>query len=347
MKILKEIANKRNQLENIEVIPESSDDIYMLYNLIDKNDTIRSLTTRKIVIEGKDSKKMTLLMDIFVQEINIDLAGGFLFLKGTILSEHENVRIGSFHNIEIEVGKRLKITKKFWNEYSLKLKEEMKKILHSVLFCLFYTEECLIFNVSRNFVKLVQKLQIKNRNVKSLEDYILRYIKEIKAVVLCTFKEEKPSILSLLLRNKELSKYSGIFCEVKLEEVKKKMVPTKVIANIMIEEKHKNIIEKIELKEEFNEMKAFLKNLEFNQNLTAIGIKEIEEAMEYGAIGNLLVTFEKVKSGDLEERLKIESLIQEISKMRCGVFILPANSVYGERLNEIGGIAANLKFIYK
>ncbi|KCZ73823.1 hypothetical protein H311_05217, partial [Anncaliia algerae PRA109] len=115
-------ANKRNQLESIEVIPESSDDIYMLYNLIDKNDTIRSLTTRKIIIEGKDSKKMTLLMDIFVQEINIDLAGGFLFLKGTILSEHENVRIGSYHNIEIEVGKRLKITKKFWNEYSLKLK---------------------------------------------------------------------------------------------------------------------------------------------------------------------------------------------------------------------------------
>lgn len=347
MKILKDSIDRKKRFGSLELIPESPDDIYMLYNFLNRNDIIKTMTTRKILIEGKDSRKVSLLMDISIQEMEIDLAGGVIFIKGLIQSEHDNVRIGSFHSIDIEIGKRLKVIKNFWSDFDLKVMEDMKKIVYSVLFCIFYDSECLIFNVSRNFVKLVQKIQIKPKNVKPLCDYLSKHITNIKAVVICTFREEKPSILSQINKSKDLLKYNNLFCEVKLEETKKKTLPTKLISSILTDEKHRNLIEKIELKEEFEEMKTFLTNLEVNQSKIAIGINEIEEALDYGALKILLITYEKAKSNNLEERKNIENLILKINQIRGSVCILPANSVFGEKLSELGGIVANLKFSFK
>jgi protein pelota len=78
--------------------------------------------------------------------------------------------------------------------------------------------------------------------------------------------------------------------------------------------------------------------------LVAYGLKEVEEAANYGAIETLLVLDELLKG---EHKEKIEEIMEFVRGTRGEVVIVSSEHEGGEKLKALGGIAALLRYKVK
>jgi protein pelota len=116
----------------IKLIPENLDDIWHLYNIIDKGDLVRAVTFR--TDEQKDDKKRSkkaekkrMKLGIRVEEVKFHEFSDRLRIHGTI--EEGPQELGSYHtlNIEAENMDKLSIVKEKWKDYQLMRIDEAVK----------------------------------------------------------------------------------------------------------------------------------------------------------------------------------------------------------------------------
>lgn len=127
MKCSKIFLNKNSE-GTINVTPEDSDDIWLLYNLIEPDDQVECLTFRKVVVNESASsdtqKKIKLILGVNVEKSDVDLEQGMLRINGKNVKENEWVKLGSYHTLEIEIGRWVKIWKSKWDNLAIQLVKE-------------------------------------------------------------------------------------------------------------------------------------------------------------------------------------------------------------------------------
>jgi len=72
--------------------------------------------------------------------------------------------------------------------------------------------------------------------------------------------------------------------------------------------------------------------------MAAYGMKEVQSAVNFGAVESLLVLDELARMGSAEE------IMREVAAARGKVVIFSSEFEPGERLRSLGGIAALLRF---
>ena len=87
-----------------------------------------------------------------------------------------------------------------------------------------------------------------------------------------------------------------------------------------------------------------LENVARNNGLAAYGLREVEEAVNYGAVETLLVLDELLKG---EHREKIEELMDAVRYSRGEVVVVSSEHEGGDKLRALGGLAALLRFRVK
>ena len=81
---------------------ENDDDMWNLYNFIDKGDFIQGKITRKINIEGTlgtERKNMTII--VRVEEMEYDPDSNVVRIKGKNASENKFIQVGQFQSMDI------------------------------------------------------------------------------------------------------------------------------------------------------------------------------------------------------------------------------------------------------
>jgi protein pelota len=127
MKCSKIFLNKNSE-GTINVTPEDSDDIWLIYNLIEVGDQVECLTFRKVVINESASsdnqKKIKLVLAVNAEKSDVDLEHGILRINGKNVKENDWVKLGSYHTLEIEIGRWVKIWKSKWDNLAIQLVKE-------------------------------------------------------------------------------------------------------------------------------------------------------------------------------------------------------------------------------
>ena len=126
MKIL-EIDRKS---ENVSIRTEDLNDLWTLFNVIDKNDEVSARTHRRIVLkEGSKGERKQMNLKLAVESVSFHEFSNRLRVKGTILKGPEDfVAYGTFHTFNIEPGQKLIIKKEQW------LKSEIDRLKKSSSF---------------------------------------------------------------------------------------------------------------------------------------------------------------------------------------------------------------------
>ncbi|EQB60435.1 protein pelota [Vairimorpha apis BRL 01] len=161
MKILCDNIDKKKHFGSLDLIPESSDDIYEISKIIKPEDKIKCFTHRKLTIDGKNQQKIGLYLKIKVESFNVDLENGILYAKGRVCEENEYVKIGSYHTLDVELDKKFNIYKDSWNFYDIQLIKNCTNGSQDVLFYIFYEKCCVICLVGKNNIKIINKIEIK------------------------------------------------------------------------------------------------------------------------------------------------------------------------------------------
>ncbi|TBU08945.1 PelA-like RNA-binding protein [Hamiltosporidium tvaerminnensis] len=348
MKIHKKYFDEKKLEGSIELMPEYPDDIYSLYNLIDKGDIIKSRTQRKIVVSNKNTERIYIKLEIVIESITVDLEANVIFFKGKTLTEHEHIKMGSFHTIEITLNDKLWLTKKEWNLLSLKILRDAETEYTEIFVVLLFDKECFVYSITQNYVKNILKQEIKNKNYKNIITFLEKAnLKIIKSIIIASTSEERNIFLKNISSNKNIKENLEKFCSVKLDSDYSKMSGNKIIEKMMGDAVVLKKLHNVQFLKDLKEMEVFLTLFNTSSEYIAVGISDVQEGIEYGAVKSLLLTSEVFKSFDIEERKKIEKLILDVKAQNANLFVIPIRHFYGEKLAEMGGVAAILKFPYR
>jgi protein pelota len=340
MKIVSNSIDLKSAIGSLKITPLNSDDFYVLSSVIGPNDHVESTTTRKLSLDGgKSQQKITLKLTIKVETIDIDLNAGLMYVKGKTIREHEHVKQGSYHTLNISIGDTFSVYKENWCSYQVgKLKEATKEV-PEICFVVFYEKECVISTVSSNNITIVSKHECKAKNYKLIANAMYNLKEKMKSFVVAGTSDVRLDFFKVLVKeHKDLEKKSIVL---KLGPEYKNIPNAKVVSRLLTDKNFSRTFSDIQYVDDLREIDSFFLDIDKGSNENScIGLAEVKEALEYAAIKTLFIT-------DKLYRPSTEILQKEANRIKAKICVIPEIHDLGERLKSIGGIAGTLKFIYK
>jgi protein pelota len=333
----------------IKLVPENLDDIWHLYNLIEKNDLVRAMTYRSIEqkedkIRSKKLEKKRIKLGIEVNEIEFHQYSDRLRIHGIIIEGPQD--LGSFHTLNISAEKmdKISIIKKEWKHHHInRIEEAVKNRNQEILTFVSLDEETAMIAVLRQSgIQFIAEIK-SNKSGKMYEstDQTHEYYGNILSTLKINKTEKSPIVivgpgfekehLIKYINEKITDNKSKIFIHGTgssgmngINEAIKSGIIDKIIKeNRVVFETQ--IIEKL-----FEEIKK--------DGLIAYGEKKVFDCLKNGAVDRLLLTDLRVRTEKGEEMLNI-------SKQNNSNFTI-VNTLHeaGKKLESIGGFAAFLRY---
>lgn len=342
---------KRNA---IKLVPETLDDLWHLSHIIEEKDILSSKTTRRIQdtsgekIRSDRGIKKTFTLGVEVENINFHMFTGKLRATGTIISGPEDlVPLGTHHTIEIKINQPLKIVKEQWSNWILKrLKQAINASKKLSAIILVIEDDTADIGLIRQFgVEYYgpiignipgKRIEQKNRQKQVLKFYdtiidSLNKFKDVQTILIAgpgfaktdfnTYLSEKQANLA----KKTIIESTGTGGRVGIREVLQKGTLEKVTAE-----------NRIAL--EIRSVNKILEEISKNTGLVAYGEKEVEFAINSGAVKELLVLDVLVR------HKKIEKYMDSVEYTNGEVLIVSSEHDGGKQLNALGGLAALLRY---
>ena len=330
---------------------ENLDDLWYLSQVIDVGDIVKGKTFRKIKVGSaeKEAVRKPVFLVLKVEKVEFSKTTNRLRALGTILDGPEDVQKGSHHTFNIEVDTIITIIKEEWPAYQInRLKEAAQAKLLKILICVFDREdayfalmkragyELLIHihgEVAKKGVDAPVKSTFYSQIIKQLEEYDKRH--KLDKIILASPAFWKEELLKVL-QNKELkSKIVQATCSSADESAINEVLKREEVQKALKEER---------VSEELALVEQVLSEIS-KQGLAAYGMEEVEQAVNAGAVKDLLVTDALImKLRDEEKFRDLDVLMKLADKSKAKIHIISIEHAGGKKLDGLGGIAALLRF---
>jgi len=337
------VLHQDRKNNEIKLLMENLDDLWHMYNIVEKNDIVFALTHRKVEKktdklrpEKVERKKMRL--GIRVTDVEFHEFSDRLRIHGVI---ENGVDVGSYHTLNLTVGDNDSILKE-WKEHHLnRIKEAVEETKRPTLTFLSIDYDEATFALLRQYgvenigaiTSHISGKQYKtDKNEKNnFYSKVLTTLEQIKKgpVIILGPGFAKEEFYSFAKEKKlELLKDSAVMSTGDAgmngihEVLKKGVVKVVVDARVAVETK---IVESL-----FEEI---AKNGNF-----AYGFDEVENALDAGAIETLLVTDKLVRTK------KADGLLEKAKKTKSKFIIMSTVHESGKKLEGLGGVAALLRY---
>ena len=340
MKIIK--SNFQKGFVKIRI--DTEDDVWYLKSIIEPGDSVKARTMRSVFIE-RDKKKIKtgkrpMMLKIRVEKIDFKEYGFQLRLTGKIIEGPEDVELGSYHTIEVDINTILMIEKKQWKKYQIEKLRKAQTKVPDVLIAVVDSTQATFGILKRSGLNIVseftnpysiQQEEKMPEFYKKIATEIDKFSERVKKIILAGpgfTKEHVQRIIKerygkthekLMIDTASSATKSGI------NEILKKGTLDRVI-------KESTIVEESKLIEDF-----FI-HLKKEDGLSVYGLESIKQSNETGAIKTLLVSDEKIR----EEQ--IERLANDVEKKRGQIKIISTTHDLGEQFHRMGGLGAILRF---
>ena len=129
MKLLKKTISAKDASGTILLRPDTPEDLWHAYNLLQPpTDLVRCTTLRKVINTSSTgsttSSKVRMNLTIQVTKVDFDPDSLQVRLSGKNVQESEHVRMGAHHTLTLELGRNFSIEKECWDQIYLDRIEE-------------------------------------------------------------------------------------------------------------------------------------------------------------------------------------------------------------------------------
>ncbi|MFW9998924.1 MAG: mRNA surveillance protein pelota [Candidatus Hodarchaeota archaeon] len=355
MKIL-DINQKQGE---ITVKIENLYDLWSLYNIIDKDDKVTTLTQRRVVLkEGTKGERKLMRLKLKVEDVSFHEFSNRLRIKGKILEGPEDfVSFGTYHTFNIEVSQQLTIIKENWLQNEIKRLKETSKFEANFVMLITAVETglatlALITNFSYNKIATIKKnipgkrYEQSYRN-KALEEFfsdiqkvLMENIKNthIDLLVFCGPGNTREKLLKFLQKNPNFD-FKG-----NIEMSHASSGTESAIRETLKSKKLTKLKNKIKILQESELIENIMTQFANDADLIVIGIEEVSEASERGAIKQLLIADLLIRGSSKKHKLKIEEIISNVENSGGEINIMSTENITGEQLVNLGSIIGILRY---
>lgn len=359
------------------VVPEDKEDLWQLYNLIQKGDEIKLSTHRNVKKstggttsggkeKGKTERKLVTLK-ISVEDIDYTPSDECMRIRGKTVEANEYVPLQTYHTAEIQLQKLLTLFKPEWDEisYGLVVKAcsiEDKAEVGAVVMEEGVAHLCLItdnMTVLRN--KIEKSIPKKRRGEsggsnhdKALDKFydmvvstMLRNFDmiKLKAIVLASPGFTAEALYKKLMAQAVKDDNKLIF------QNKSKFIVTHSSTGYLqgLEETLKNPeiqkrLSNTKFAREANIFDEFQRVLNEDDDRAWYGPAESAKAVDLGAVKYFMITDTLFRSDDIAVRKNYISLTERVKNNGGEVLIFSSLHDSGEQLNQLTGVAVLLNY---
>ncbi len=345
----------------VKVKAETLDDLWHLYHVIDPGDVVYAKTLRKQAqrsdsLRAEKVEVIPVYLGVKAEKINFHKFANQVRVTGPIVyASREDVPLGKYHTITIEEGTVVTIQKPRWKEHHIeRLKEAIEASKRAKVMIVVIDEgEADIALVREYGVEMVASIRRNlggkryNTDRESEEKKFFHDLAKTMAELMEREKIEKAIVAGPGFVKEDFHK----FLKENYPELAKKVVieDTSVTGRTGIYEVIKRgtvdrVYHENRVAKEVQLVEKVLEHIARNTGLATYGLREVEEAVNYGAVETLLVLDELLKG---EHRERIEELMDAVRYSRGEVVIVSSEHEGGEKLKALGGLAALLRFRVK
>lgn len=344
------------------------DDLWAVYMVLKKGDTVTSQTTRKIKLAKEDSRqkaqsiiKKKVKITLQVENVSFHKYSDILRISGIIIAAPEDIKKGSHHTISIQPESVLEINKSWLNFEIQKLNDACAEKKSKVLICILDRDQaCFAFLKEYGYDYLseiegdVQKKQeirtatqgpkaraqkpkssfyqdIKNK----IQEYLQR--ENIEHIIIASpafFKENLLKELPTETQKKCILATCHSFGKNAVEEVIKR-------TEVQTALKQERVAKETQL------IQGLLKQIS-KQKLAIYGPEQTKKAIEYNAAKEIFISTDYIhKLKQDEDSTKYEALtnlLKQAEKNNTQIHIISSENQAGKELDGLTGIAAILRF---
>lgn len=340
----------------IKLQVETLDDLWVLYNILRESDIVYAKTTREVkVSNGSQGSRLPMVLGLRVKGVEFQQFSSKLRVRGVVVEGPEEYGIkGKHHTLSIGVGDVVTVVKDQWNEHEVEFIREHTVRKGSVLILSIDFDEACIGVLSEQGVRHVWESALNLPSKLYYVDYeklLKNFTVEVIKIVLETTKREDVKAI-LIAGPGEIKEY------VKSELADKTNLPIYVdststggcqgLSEALRRDAIKRVIGELGVLKARSTLEEFKRLLIKDHEMVSYGIREVFEASLLGAVKNLVLVDELLRTSSDEERNMVFEALRQAYRHGAEVVIVPGKSDVGLELKGFGGAIAILRFrLYK
>jgi protein pelota len=362
------IKTRKYQQGYVALIPETVDDLYVLYNLILPEDQVKTRTLRRIRLneeEGRSDKgeRVPMVLTLNVEDVKFHEFAIRLRIKGKIIAGPEDlISFGSYHTFNIEIGTLLTIIKESWSAVDRsRIEEAVKKTTSAkVLIISIDDSEATIAAVSAFSSSVIahfrERIPKKGGGKEKLRNELIgKFFSKIVFAIEDAITNKYPDTKVIVLAGPGFTK-NNFYQHLKTIKNQVKIPVDKIIVenascggpSAISEILSKNILGKIIEEEQASSDAVYLEEVMSrigrNTGTVVYGKQAIIQAIEFGAIEILLLVDNQLRLRDREKRKELDRLLASIQKIGGKIVIMSENHQAGKQVEKFGGMIGLLRF---
>ena len=358
MKIVKRVLKEGKIVLKIETL----DDLWHLYNTVGPSDIVISKTSRRVRVGDEDSRKSesvrkAMVLKLKIEDVSFHNFSNRVRLKGVILEgPGDLVNIGSYHTINVETGDTLTIIKEHWPKFVLdRLKDAEKSQLRPM--CLIVTIEdgtAELFLAAdsgiQEAVRVRMSISRKRGDQKSYDATMKDFFADTLLALRSQIEQHEFGLIIIAGPGFVKDHFRDFLVSAKIKDLPAVVVESANSIGVpgAKEILYRGVISKavteLKVETETRLVEALIEHISKDDGLGAYGNDEVSNAVQFGAVEELLITDKKLREGDEKTRRWMDSLIRNTEKTRGSFHIVSTEHPAGDQLQRLGGIGAILRF---
>ena len=330
------------------------DDLWHLSHIIEVGDNASSKTTRRIQDNTGDKLrsdrgvKKTFYLGLDIENISFHLFTGKLRLTGVITRGPEDlIPLGSHHTLEVKLNTPLSIKKTRWPKWSIKRLNqaiEASKKLSAIIVVL--EDDTATLGLMRQFgIEYYGPIKgsVSGKRIvdKNRQKNIIQFYEKVVESI-----SKFDSIQNIVIAGPGFVKND--FYDY-LKDKHADLAEISIIEstgaggrNGIAEVLKKGTVEKLtsenRVAQEMGAIENLLEEIGKNSSKVAYGVRETQNAINLGAVGQLLILDTKVAGENMGEAMDM------VENMKGEVMVISSEHEGGKQLESLGGMAAILRY---
>jgi protein pelota len=368
MKLIKKQISAKDGSGLVLLRPDTAEDLWHAYNLLQVGDLVRCTTSRKVIKEGSTGSTTSsikrLMLTVVIQKVDFDVDVQQVRLSGTVHSENDHVRMGAYHTLTLELNQNFSIEKHCWDQVFLDLLDEAihperAAEIAAIVMQLGLAHICLVTG-ALNITKARIETNIPKKRIGS-SNHRTAVNKFFEAVYQAALRHLNFTQVKCVLLGSPGFVKDDLFKYIKEQMVRREDRP--FIENISkfvlckASSGHKHALDEMfsepsitsqlattKVAKEVATLDQFMRMLSTDPDRAYYGYDHVAAAQEHHAIESLLVTDELFRNSNVMERKKYVQLVENVRAYGGHVHIFSSMHVSGQQLQQVSGVAAILRY---
>ncbi len=341
----------------VKVVPESSDDLWVLSTVIAPGDLVTAKTVREIRFGERGSgrsSRIPMVLTIRVEAIEFQPFTNRLRIRGVVVEGPEKYGVrGKHHTLSIDVGRDVTIVKEQgWPRPLLERLEKASQSPPVVVVAVDYDEYAVAVVRSQGVRVVVEEaLKIPGKGDPRREDELRKAVAVIAKTVARTVEAEGAVAVVVAgpgpLKDQVVDRLRGIGLSAPIHVDTASIGGVGGVYEAIRRGAVARVAEQAVLARAEDILATFDELLAKNPSRVAYGLEAVERAVEACATESILVLDALLHSFDAEIRNRVYQLLTRAGECRTEVHIVPLESPAGVRVKALGGVVAVLRYAFE